>query len=126
MLYNMEVSGNECTICSKNFKEKSKLIRHMLVHTGEKPYTCHFCGKCFSVDYNLRTHERIHTGEKPFKCNFDGCFKSFTQSGNLKAHILAKHNNQQFLINKEKVNIFDQIKLKIFNSMILKELSKVI
>ena len=121
-----EQKGNECIICHKNFKEKSKLIRHMLVHTGEKPYPCQFCGKCFSVDYNLRTHERIHTGEKPFQCNLDGCFKSFTQSGNLKAHRLAKHGDQNTSEEKQRLYINDKKKINSFNSLILKELSKVI
>lgn len=79
-------SAHECEFCHKSFKFRSKLDRHLLVHTHLKQYNCIYCPSSFSLPYNLSVHLRIHQGLKPYHCTYPECGKSFTQSNNLTVH----------------------------------------
>ena len=46
-------------VCGKASNMKTNMVRHSLVHTGEKPYPCRLCTAAFSVSSNRARHERI-------------------------------------------------------------------
>ena len=80
-----------CSICSKNFPNRSQLKYHQILHANLRAFGCPVCGKRFNLGTDLRVHERIHTGEKHFKCN--ECEKSFVSSSGLQKHHIV-HSDQ--------------------------------
>lgn len=51
-----------CDICMKTFVSKRNVQRHMLSHTGEKPWMCEYCFKRFRQKPHLEQHVNIHKG----------------------------------------------------------------
>ncbi|KAG7455535.1 hypothetical protein MATL_G00257780, partial [Megalops atlanticus] len=53
-------SDHSCSICGKALSSASSLDRHMLVHSGERPYRCSACGQTFTTNGNMHRHMKIH------------------------------------------------------------------
>uniref|UniRef100_A0A8C0XF28 C2H2-type domain-containing protein n=1 Tax=Castor canadensis TaxID=51338 RepID=A0A8C0XF28_CASCN len=79
------VRWHVCPYCTKEFRKPSDLVRHIRIHTHEKPFKCPQCFRAFAVKSTLTAHIKTHTGIKAFKCQC--CMKSFSTSGSLKVHI---------------------------------------
>ncbi|PRD30563.1 UNVERIFIED_CONTAM: zinc finger protein [Trichonephila clavipes] len=45
-----------CQFCPYVTYNKSNFSRHMMRHTGERPFTCKLCDKGFITNYNLNYH----------------------------------------------------------------------
>ncbi|CAB4063998.1 RREB1 [Lepeophtheirus salmonis] len=49
-----------CCLCKKMLSSFSSLDRHMLVHSGERPFSCQKCGQTFTTNGNMHRHKRTH------------------------------------------------------------------
>ncbi|XP_029376907.1 zinc finger protein 287-like [Echeneis naucrates] len=78
-----EEKAFKCFQCNKEFDKNHQLVRHMRVHSGDRPFSCDFCGKTFTQNSNRTVHMRQHTGEKPYFC--EKCGKRFASSHHLKS-----------------------------------------
>ncbi|XP_074645924.1 uncharacterized protein LOC141902184 [Tubulanus polymorphus] len=56
-------SSHSCTICGKVLCSQSSLDRHMLVHSGERPFKCQICHVSFTTNGNMHRHMRVHEKE---------------------------------------------------------------
>ena len=61
-----------------------ELKRHMMTHTGVKPYSCHICSKAFTRHSYLKEHINLHTGARPYTCT--ECNLTFSDSMSLHRH----------------------------------------
>src|SRR5687768_5894959 len=59
----------QCSDCDGTYAAKSSFLKHLKIHEGiQKRHVCQTCGKRFQTPSLLRRHIRTHTGEQPFKC----------------------------------------------------------
>ncbi|XP_043363032.1 zinc finger protein 13-like isoform X2 [Dermochelys coriacea] len=73
-----------CSQCGKAFSSKGSVLRHLKLHSEEKPHGCAECGRRFRTKQTFLSHQRVHTGERPFACH--QCGRSFTRKENLVRH----------------------------------------
>ncbi|XP_053698182.1 zinc finger protein 492-like [Sabethes cyaneus] len=83
----------KCLLCEKTFTTSRSLERHMLVHTGIKPYSCDQCDATFRRLLDYRHHKSIvHDGVNPHVCS--ECNEEFKNYRQLYNHKQEVHQNK--------------------------------
>eukprot|EP00088_Acartia_fossae_P029761 TRINITY_DN3065_c0_g1_i15.p1 TRINITY_DN3065_c0_g1~~TRINITY_DN3065_c0_g1_i15.p1 ORF type:complete len:476 (-),score=79.44 TRINITY_DN3065_c0_g1_i15:211-1638(-) len=85
----------KCQECNRYFPFPKDLKRHMLCHSGERPYCCDICGKTLRTKWTVQFHkERVHGNKKKdLPCKI--CGKTFAFEEYLKSHIKIAHNAEK-------------------------------
>ncbi|XP_055306842.1 gastrula zinc finger protein XlCGF8.2DB-like [Sitodiplosis mosellana] len=69
---------HKCSLCEYVTDCVSRLNRHMLKHTGERPFPCTICLKRFTQKPHLQSHMKAHVDEFLFSCST--CLQGFHRS----------------------------------------------
>ncbi|KAL3198598.1 hypothetical protein MRX96_014414 [Rhipicephalus microplus] len=83
------ISSRVCGVCERIFSSRSAVRRHLVTHTGHRPFSCTVCGRRFSLKGNLMAHYLTHSGAKPFECHL--CPQVFSQRCSLNRHLRRTH-----------------------------------
>ncbi|XP_075236329.1 uncharacterized protein LOC142333225 [Lycorma delicatula] len=94
--------GFTCRICGKVLSSSSSLDRHVLVHSGERPFKCKICGVSFTTNGNMHRHMRTHPMNQSGKSQ-DGGYNS-ESDGSSDSYGSSKKNPSPPLVLKRKKN----------------------
>ncbi|XP_014597839.1 PREDICTED: uncharacterized protein LOC106783642 [Polistes canadensis] len=90
-------SGNSNNASSKK-KKKKKKKKKSAYSLAPNRVMCPFCDRPFPWTSSLRRHILTHTGQKPFKCIY--CSLLFTTKSNCDRHLLRKHKTNPYKIRR--------------------------
>merc|ERR1719402_964002 len=75
----------QCNVCSQRFKWKQSLERHLMDHTGIRPFPCIQCKLTFKTSNSLKKHGlSVHSDIKHFACQY--CGSRFSTSSGVLRH----------------------------------------
>lgn len=83
-----------CDICAQSFEYRTTHMRHMLHHSGQKPFQCSICGLSFYTSSELTRHTKDTHLPTTYPC--PKCDKIFQKSGRLQRHLQTHRTERLF------------------------------
>lgn len=72
--------------CPRTFSSRFKLVRHILIHSGDRPFQCTSCGRRFHRKDHLKNHLQVHNPNKILhSCHI--CQKTYCSILSYRKHI---------------------------------------
>ncbi|XP_063701096.1 zinc finger protein 256-like [Culicoides brevitarsis] len=103
-----------CDFCTKQFKTKENLSRHLKIHENARRYECELCDAKFNTGLLLLRHRRLHVYIKCELCDEEFQFRSQYRSHHRAAHpkthksatMMQQGDNDEIILTNEvpKVN----------------------
>ncbi|GMR31339.1 hypothetical protein PMAYCL1PPCAC_01534, partial [Pristionchus mayeri] len=111
------VASYSCSECGKKLSTKRTLNEHLLIHSGEKPFTCEHC----EMRFRFKSHRYIHLREfhkiKLYSCLT--CGEQFHRKAQLSKHQFIHKDNIP-----QNVNVGDRVKGELAKPTIVKAIDK--
>uniref|UniRef100_A0A671LSW2 Zinc finger protein Xfin-like n=1 Tax=Sinocyclocheilus anshuiensis TaxID=1608454 RepID=A0A671LSW2_9TELE len=90
----------DCPVCHKRFGAPSKLKRHCLIHTNQRPFQCSICSSVTTQnedkDVNMKVLQRKNSNVNKRVYDCPVCHKRVGASSELKRHCLIHMNQRPF------------------------------
>jgi len=84
----------KCKMCNRSFSDRSLLLKHMRVHSAERPHMCTRCGKSYLTSAGLYSHMKKHYDDNLLQCKI--CSKVFRGNNSLKSHMVWHSHGLNF------------------------------
>lgn len=90
--HHLQQKNYSCTVCGASFFSSRGMNDHMILHDGKyQVFACDVCGKGFSRPRTLKEHLKTHEESHRFECSV--CNKNFTHKSSLRTHLKLHQNN---------------------------------
>lgn len=72
---------------------------HMLIHSGERRHKCSYCFKSFTQSGQLKRHINSHLNIRNYKCPEPGCDRTFVDPSSVTKHLVVHNKEDRFVYN---------------------------